>query len=94
MLDIDKLRELTGSHGGLARGQGMVTGVIALSLGILCFLGVLVFHFPQYLSTPELRKSYDVNVMRYVLLVAMVVAGGLALVNIVFNRTRWLSSFA
>jgi len=72
----------------------MVTGVIALSLGILCFLGVLVFHFPQYLSTPELRKSYDVNVMRYVLLAAMVVAGGLALVNIVFNRTRWLSSFA
>ena len=94
MLDIDKLNELAESHGELQRGRGMVTGVIALSLAVLCFLGVLAFHFPQYLTTPELRKSYDVDVMRWVLLTAMVVSGGLALVNIIFNRTRWLSSFA
>ena len=32
--------------------------------------------------------------MRYILLAAMVIAGGLSLVNIIFNRARWLSSFA
>lgn len=94
MLELGKLNEFVESHGELQRGRGLVTGTIALSLGILCFLGVLVFHFPQYLSTPELRRSYDVDVMRMVLLAAMVVAGGLALVNIIFNRSRWLSAFA
>src|SRR5690349_11036073 len=94
MLDIDKLNEFTQNHGELQRGRGLVTGTIALSLGILCFLGVLAFHFPQYLTTPELRKSYNVDVMRFILLAAMVVSGGLALVNIIFNRSRWLSSAA
>ncbi|RZI69462.1 MAG: sterol desaturase family protein, partial [Variovorax sp.] len=91
---LDKLNEFTGSHGQLQRGKGLVTGTIALSLAILCFLGVLAFHFPQYLTTPELRKSYNVDLMRYVLLTALVISGGLALVNILFNRSRWLSSFA
>jgi putative spermidine/putrescine transport system permease protein len=36
--------------------------------GILCFLGVLAFHFPQYLTTPELRRSYNVDVMRFMML--------------------------
>jgi sterol desaturase/sphingolipid hydroxylase (fatty acid hydroxylase superfamily) len=94
MLELEKLNEFVESHGELQRGRGLVTGTIAFSLAVLCFLGVLVFHFPQYLSTPELRRSYNVDVMRLVLLTSMVIAGGLALVNIIFNRSRWLSAFA
>ena len=59
---LEKLNELTESHGELRRGKGLMSGVIALSLGVLCFLGVLAFHFPEYLTTPELRKSYNVDV--------------------------------
>jgi sterol desaturase/sphingolipid hydroxylase (fatty acid hydroxylase superfamily) len=91
---LEKLNELSESHGELRPGSGMVTGVIALVLAVLSFLGVLAFHFPEYLTTPQLRKSYDVETMRKVLLGAMVIAGGLSLVNIAFNRKRWLSSFA
>ena len=91
---LDKLNDLAESHGELKPGQGIITGVIALTLGFLCLLGVLAFHFPEYLTTPELRKSYDVAVMRQVLFWSMVVAGGLALANIAFNRSRWLSAFA
>ena len=91
---LQKLNELTEGHGPLQKGNGLITGVIALSLGILCFLGVLAFHFPQYLTTPELRKSYDVEVVRSVMFVAMVLAGGMSLVNVLFNRARWLSGFA
>jgi sterol desaturase/sphingolipid hydroxylase (fatty acid hydroxylase superfamily) len=91
---LEKLNEFSESHGSLELGKGIVTGVIALSLGILCFLGVLAFHFPQYLTTPELRHSYDVEVMRKILLASLVTAGGLSLANIVLNRSRWLSSFA
>jgi siroheme synthase len=43
---LEKLNEFTESHGALKPGRGLITGVIALSLAILCFLGVLAFHFP------------------------------------------------
>lgn len=94
MQELDKLNRLTESHGALRPGKGLVSGVIALSLAILCFLGVLAFHFPEYLTTPQLRKSYDVEVLRQVMYWAMVIAGGIALVNIVFGRARWLAAGA
>jgi sterol desaturase/sphingolipid hydroxylase (fatty acid hydroxylase superfamily) len=91
---FDKLRRLLRSHGTLHSGAGLTTGVIALSLGALSLLAVIAFHFPAYLTTPELRKSYDVDTLRLVLLAAMVGAGALSLINIVFNRKRWLSGTA
>ncbi len=91
---LGKLNELTESHGALRPGRGLISGVIALSLGILCFLGVLAFHFPQYLTTPQLRQSYDVDIIRMLMFAALVLAGGMSLVNILFNRSRWLSGAA
>ncbi len=94
MQELDKLNQLTESHGSLQPGKGLISGVIALSLAILCFLGVLAFHFPEYLTTPQLRQSYNVEVLRVVMFVAMVIAGGIALVNIIFGRARWLAAAA
>jgi sterol desaturase/sphingolipid hydroxylase (fatty acid hydroxylase superfamily) len=91
---LTQLRDLTQSHGAMPTGQGLITGVIALSLGILCFLGVLAFHFPEYLTTPQLRQSYDVAVIRQIMLAALVIGGGLSLVNIILGRARWLSTIA
>ena len=91
MDELEKLNQLSASHGELRRGKGLISGVIALSLAILCFLGVLAFHFPEYLTTPQLRKSYNVDVMRQLLYWAMVIAGGIALFNIAFGRARWLA---
>jgi len=91
---IKKLDSLAHSHGPLPTGLGMGSGVVALILGLLCFLGVLAFHFPQYLTTPELRKSYDVATIRLIMYWAMVVAGGISLYNILFARTRWLAASA
>ncbi len=91
MKELDKLNQLTESHGALRPGKGLITGVIALSLAILCFLGVLAFHFPEYLTTPQLRKSYNVEVLRQVMFWAMVVAGALSLINVISGRARWLA---
>ncbi len=91
---FSKINRLSEGHGELRTGKGFVSGVIALSLAMLCFLGVLAFHFPQYLTTPELRRSYDVDTIRLIMFVAMVVSGGLSLVNILFRRTPWLSFVA
>ncbi len=92
--NLKKLNELSASHGALEPGRGMVSGVIALSLSCLCFLGVLAFHFPEYLTTPQLRQSYNVDVIRLVMLAAMVLAGAISLFNIIRGRVRWLSAAA
>jgi sterol desaturase/sphingolipid hydroxylase (fatty acid hydroxylase superfamily) len=94
VLELNKLNQLTESHGELRPGHGMVTGVMALSLAILCFLGVLAFHFPEYLTTPELRKSYNVDIIRKIMLGALALAGSLSLLNIIRGRARWLSASA
>ena len=91
---LDKLNALTESHGALRPGHGLITGVIALSLAILCLLGVLAFHFPEYLTTPELRRQYDVALMRQILFWSLVLAGALSLVNLVFRRAPWLAGAA
>jgi len=80
--------------GSLDVGQGKITGIIALTLGGLAVLSVLAFHFPEYLTTPDLRRKYDVNVLREILLVGMVIGGGLALANLVRLRNRWLNGTA
>jgi sterol desaturase/sphingolipid hydroxylase (fatty acid hydroxylase superfamily) len=94
MQELNKLNQLSQSHGELKPGHGLVSGVIALTLAVLCFLGVLAFHFPEYLTTPQLRRSYDVALMRQLLYWSMVIAGGIALFNIVFRRAAWLAFVA
>lgn len=91
---LEQLNRLAESHGAMRTGTGLVSGVIALALASLCFLAVLAFHFPAYLTTPELRKAYDVDVLRSVMLAAMLIAGGVALANVLLNRMRWLSGAA
>jgi sterol desaturase/sphingolipid hydroxylase (fatty acid hydroxylase superfamily) len=88
------IKGLYQQSGELKPGRGKVSGVVAWSLAILCFLAVLAFHFPQYLTTPELRKNYSVDVLRWVMLAAMLIAGGLATANVVLGRNRWLNAAA
>ena len=91
---VAETRELLHRDGELKPGLGKITGVIALSLGFLCLLAVIAFHFPQYLTTPDLRHKYSVDVLRQVLLVGLLVAGGISLGNIILNRQRNLNVMA
>ena len=91
---LDKLRKLAQSHGALRFGPGLISGVVALILSVLCLLGVAAFHFPQYLTTPELRQSYSPDLMRHILYWAMVLTGALSLYNVIFSRARWLAALA
>lgn len=85
---VDETTSLLQDSGELKPGYGMVSGVLALSLGFLCVLGVLAFWFPQYLTTPELRREYSVPVLRQILLGAMVLAGGISLANVILGKSR------
>jgi len=91
---LARVAALFRQSGELKPGSGMVSGVVALALALLCLLGVAAFHFPEYLSTPELRKQYSVDALRQLMLGALLIAGGLSLANIVLGRQRWLSGTA
>ena len=88
---VDETRDLLHRSGELSPRKAMVSTAIALSLGFLCLLAVLAFHFPQYLTTPDLRHKYSVDVMRQVLLGCLLVAGGLSLANVILGRQRNLN---
>lgn len=91
---LQKSTAIFHQDGALSRGYGKLSGVIAFVLASLCFLGVLAFHYPEYLTTPELRKNYSVDVLRLVMLWAMIISGGLALANLLRRRNRWLNGTA
>ena len=68
---VREANDLLHSSGGLKLGNGLLGTIVALVLGFLCLLGVLAFHFPQYLTTPELRHAYSVDVLRKILFVSL-----------------------
>src|SRR3569832_2214338 len=45
-------------------GTGWWSGVLAAVFGLLAFGAVLCLHFPQILSSPELRPHYPMHLMR------------------------------
>jgi len=93
---IDDTSDLLASHGALKFGQGLIATILALTLAVLCLLAVLAFHFPEYLTTPELRHKYSVDVLRQLLFGGLLVAGGLSLACLVLGVRRNLNllSFA
>ncbi len=80
--------DLLGRSGELRFGRGLIATAIALTLGTLCLLGVIAFHFPEYLTTPELRRQYSVGALRQAMFLALLVAGGLSLANLVLGVRR------
>lgn len=76
------LLKLLWTYGPLNAGSGLVSGVLALTLAMACLLGVLAFHFPQFLTTPELRQRYDVELLRQVLQVGLWAAALLSAVSL------------
>jgi sterol desaturase/sphingolipid hydroxylase (fatty acid hydroxylase superfamily) len=79
------------SHGELRGGSGLLTGVLGLVLATLGILAVLAFHFPEYLTTPELRQRLDVQLLRHLLLAALVAAAAFSVFNFLLGRLRWLA---
>jgi sterol desaturase/sphingolipid hydroxylase (fatty acid hydroxylase superfamily) len=91
---VSETKDLFAQSGPLTKGYGLASGVVALFLAILCLLGVLAFHFPQYLTTPELRKNYNPDVIRHIMFAALVLAGSISLLNVLFKRRRGLNGVA
>jgi len=57
-------------------------------IGLLSVAAVLCLRYPAFLTTPELRVHYDVELLRLVLAVAMVIAAWLGVIGIVLGGPR------
>ncbi len=86
--------DLLHRSGDLREAPALISTVLALLLGILSVLAVLAFHYPQYLTMPELRQKYSVDVLRQMLFGALLIAGGLSLGNLILQRRRNLNLVA
>lgn len=74
----------------LKLGEGRISGALSIFLGSLCVVAVLCFHFPEYLTTPELRRVYPVEVLRDLLRVGMGLAVFFGALTIFLRRSRRL----
>lgn len=71
-------------------GEGRISGYLSCALGALSLLAVLCFHFPEYLTTPELRGKYDVSFLRGLLAFAMVASVAFGSLTFFLTRCRSL----
>src|SRR6185503_17096451 len=58
-------------------GEGRISGFICAAIGLMSVASVLCLRFPAFLTTPELRVHYDVELLRLLLAVCMFIAAGL-----------------
>src|SRR5215467_2728113 len=73
ILNEQKIHEFFGDAEGTGFGTGWWSGVLSAFFGFLSFGGVLCLHFPQLLTSPELRTYYPMRTMR-VLIQCLIVA--------------------
>ncbi|MGA2551262.1 MAG: sterol desaturase family protein [Burkholderiaceae bacterium] len=59
-----KINDFFGDAESAGFGTGWWSGVLSAFFGILSFGAVLCLHFPQVLSSPELRPHYPMHTMR------------------------------
>ena len=69
-------------------GEGRIGSSLCAAIGLLSVAAVLCLRYPAFLTTPELRVHYDVELLRLVLAVAMVVAAWLGVIGIVLGGPR------
>ena len=69
----ERINKFFGDAESTGFGTGWWSGILSAFFGFLSFGGVLCLHFPQLLSSPELRPHYPMHTIR-VLIQCLIVA--------------------
>src|ERR1700731_2907055 len=72
-----KINEMFGDEDPGGFGTGWWSGVLSAFFGLLAFGAVVCLHFPELLTSPELRPYYPMYLMR--LLIQAVIVGAIIL---------------
>ena len=69
-----RLARLFGDAAPRHVGTGWISGVLGVVIGLLAVLAVLCLHFPHYLTLPELRARYPLEMVRLAIDLAILAA--------------------
>lgn len=71
-------------------GEGRISGLSSLFLGACALIAVLCFHFPEYLTTPELRARYPHALLRAGLVGGMGLSVVCGAISVFHSRSKRL----
>ena len=83
-----KINEMFGDDEPTGFGTGWWSGVLSAFFGMLAFGAVVCLHFPQLLSSPELRPHYPMPLMRMLIQAVIVAAIILGVVSAFLRRKK------
>ena len=86
-----ELNKFFGDAEATGFGTGWWSGILSVFFGALAFGGVLCLHFPQLLTSPELRPHYPMPAMRLTIQGLIVAAIFLAVVSAILRKKRVLA---
>lgn len=73
-------------------GEGRIAGFTSVMIGLMSVGAVLCLRFPGWLTTPELRGHYDLQLLRLILALAMAAAVVMGLITFILNRRKRLGA--
>src|SRR5215470_16862710 len=85
-----RINEILGDDDPTGFGTGWWSGVLSAFFGLLSFGAVVCLHFPQLLSSPELRAHYPMHLMRVLIQALIALAIGLGVVSAFLRRKKIL----
>ena len=85
-----KIHETFGDSDPTGFGTGWWSGVLSAFFGLLALGAVVCLHFPQLLSSPELRSHYPMHLIRLLIQSLIVGAIGLGVVSAFLRRKKVL----
>jgi lathosterol oxidase len=86
-----KINAALGDEGPTGFGTGWWSGVLSTFFGVLAFGAVLCLHFPQLLTTPEMRAHYPMPIMRMAIQFVIVAAILLGVISAMLRRKKALA---
>jgi lathosterol oxidase len=73
-------------------GTGWISGILGIVLGLLALFAVLCLHFPQYLTLPELRSRYPLELVRLAIDLGLLAALALSGLSLLLRRKKALGA--
>src|ERR1043166_4861998 len=86
-----KINEFFGDAESTGFGTGWWSGVLSAFCGFLSFGAVLCLHFPQILTSPELRPHYPMHAMRILIQCLIVGATVFGVISTILRKKKTLA---
>src|SRR5260370_9694525 len=86
-----KINAFFGDAESTGFGTGWWSGILSAFFGFLSFGGVLCLHFPQLLTSPELRPHYPMHTMRVLIQCLIVGAILFGIISSILRKKKTLA---